>query len=139
MKGLAIRRQLLVLIAILGLGASAFAQDRTVERRAKGRPGASIGIGFFVNVKPDCTSGPLPTIRLAGPPEHGKVAVKRVKVQATNYRECLALNVPGYIAFYQSRPGFSGTDLVTLEIKRPDGRVEIQKITVTVAEADPSI
>ena len=98
---------------------------------------ASIRIGVFVNVKPDCTSGPLPTIRLAGPPEHGKVAVKRVKVQATNYRECLALDVPGYIAFYQSRPDFSGTDLVTLEIKRPDGRVEIQKITVTVAEATP--
>ena len=58
MKGPAMRRQLLVLIAILGLGASAFAQDRTVERRAKGRPGASIRIGVFVNVKPDCTSGP---------------------------------------------------------------------------------
>ena len=66
-------------------------------------------------------------------------AVKRAKVQATNYRQCLALDVPGYVAFYQSRPGFSGSDRVTLEIKHPDGRIEIQKITVTVAESDRSI
>lgn len=133
------RRRLCVAIAVLALGASAFAQERTVERRANGQPGKSIRIGVYVNVKPDCTSGPLPMIRLAGPPEHGKVAVKRVKVQATNYRQCLALDVPGYIAFYQSQPGFSGSDRVTLEIKHPDGRIEIQKITVTVAESDRSI
>ena len=133
------RRRLCVAIAVLALGASALAQERTVERRANGQAGKSIRIGVYVNVKPDCTSGPLPTIRLAGTPEHGKVAVKRVKVQATNYRQCLALDVPGYIAFYQSQPGFSGSDRVTLEIKHPDGRIEIQKITVTVAESDRSI
>ena len=97
------RRQLIVLIAIIGLSASALAQDRTVERRAKGPSGANIRIGMYINVRPDCTSGPLPTIRLVGAPENGKVKVKRVKVRATNYRQCLALNVPGYIAFYRSR------------------------------------
>jgi hypothetical protein len=45
-------------------------------------------------VKPNCTSGPLPTIRLIGPPEHGKVSVKKVNVNATNYKQCLALEVP---------------------------------------------
>ena len=133
------RRQLIVLIAIIGLSASAIAQDRTVERRAKGPSGANIQIGMYINVRPDCTSGPLPTIRLVGVPENGKVNVKRVNVRATNYRQCLALNVPGYIAFYRSRPGFSGTDLVTLEIKFPNGRTEVQKITVKVAGADRSI
>jgi len=132
-------RQFIILTAVIGLGASALAQDRTVERRAKGPSGANIRIGMYINVKPDCTSGPLPTIRLVGVPENGKVNVKRVNVQATNYRQCLALTVPGYIAFYRSRPGFSGTDLVTLEVKLPDGRTEVQKITVTVAGADRSI
>lgn len=138
-EGPAMWRQFIILIAVVGLGASALAQDRTVERRAKGPSGANIRIGMYINVKPDCTSGPLPTIRLVGVPENGKVNVKRVNVQATNYRQCLALTVPGYIAFYRSRPGFSGTDLVTLEIKLPDGRTEVQKITVTVAGADRSI
>ena len=132
-------RQFIILTAVIGLGALALAQDRTVERRAKGPSGANIRIGMYINVKPDCTSGPLPTIRLVGVPENGKVNVRRVNVQATNYRQCLALTVPGYIAFYRSRPGFSGTDLVTLEVKLPDGRTEVQKITVTVAGADRSI
>ncbi|MFY9828301.1 MAG: hypothetical protein WAM17_15875 [Rhodoplanes sp.] len=132
-------RQFIILTAVIGLGASALAQDRTVERRAKGPSGANIRIGMYINVKPDCTSGPLPTIRLVGVPENGKVNVKRVNVRATNYRQCLALSVPGYIAFYRSRPGFSGTDLVTLEVKFPNGLTQVQKITVTVAEADRSI
>ena len=132
-------RQFIILTAVIGLGASALAQDRTVERRAKGPSGANIRIGMYINVKPDCTSGPLPTIRLVGVPENGKVNVKRVNVRATNYRQCLALSVPGYIAFYRSRPGFSGTDLVTLEVKFPSGLTQVQKITVTVAEADRSI
>ncbi|MFY9624671.1 MAG: hypothetical protein WAJ91_09840 [Rhodoplanes sp.] len=132
-------RQFIILTAVVGLGASALAQDRTVERRAKGPSGANIRIGMYINVKPDCTSGPLPTIRLVGVPENGKVNVKRVNVRATNYRQCLALSVPGYIAFYRSRPGFSGTDLVTLEVKFPNGLTQVQKITVTVAEADRSI
>ena len=132
-------RQFIILTAVIGLGASALAQDRTVERRAKGPSGANIRIGMYINVKPDCTSGPLPTIRLVGVPENGKVNVKRVNVRATNYRQCLALSVPGYIAFYRSRPGFSGTDLVTLEVKFPSGLTQVQKITVTVAEGDRSI
>ena len=42
----------------------------------------------------DCTSGQLPTIRLANPPTAGKVVVKTAKAKATNYKACLALEVP---------------------------------------------
>ena len=132
-------RGILVLCGILGLGAPAFAQDRAVERQAKGPPGVDIRIGMYINVQSDCTSGPLPTIRLVSPPEHGRVNVKKANVRATNYKQCLALSVPGYVAFYRSRPGFSGTDVLTLEIKFPGGRTEVQKITVTVAGADRTI
>jgi len=58
--------------------------------------------------------------------------VKKAKVSATNFKQCLALEVPGYVAFYQSRPDFAGVDALTLEVKFPGGRTEIQKITVTV-------
>jgi hypothetical protein len=71
-------------------------------------------------------------IRLIGPPEHGKVSVKKVNVNATNYKQCLALEV-WYVAFYRSASGFAGTDVVTSEVKFPGGRMELQKITVTVA------
>lgn len=131
--------RLLILVAVFCFGALAIAQDRIVERKAKGRSGSNIRIGTYINIKSDCTSGPLPTIRMVNPPEHGKVAVKKARVRATNYRQCLALDVPGFVAFYRSRAGFSGTDLVTMEIKFPKGRSVVQKITVTVVDFDNTL
>jgi hypothetical protein len=113
------------------------AQTAQVERTAKGPSGKPIQVGIYLNVRPDCTGGPLPTIRLTGPPQHGKIMVKKAKVSATNVKQCLALEVPGYVAFYQSRPNFAGVDALTLEVKFPGGRTEIQKITVTVGASFP--
>jgi hypothetical protein len=108
-----------------------------VERSAKGAAAKAIRVGIYLNVQPDCNSGTLPTIRLVGPPVNGAVTIKRGKVAATNYKQCLALEVPGFIAFYQSKPEFSGTDVVTLEVRYPQGRTELQRITVTVGDGTP--
>ena len=123
---------------LVGLFAPAAAQaplERTVERSVKALPNKNTQIGVYLNVLPDCTSGPLPTIRLANPPTAGKVVVKTAKVKATNYKACLALEVPAYVAFYTSPPDFLGDDVMTLEVKFPGGRIEIQKITVRVTGA----
>jgi hypothetical protein len=106
----------------------------TVERAAKGPPGANIRVGLYLNVKPDCTSGDLPAIRLLAPPANGTVTIKRGKVTATNYKQCLALEVPGFIAFYKSKPNFSGIDSATIEVRYPAGRTEIQHIRITVGD-----
>jgi hypothetical protein len=117
-------------------GGAATAQTPTepqiVERAVKALPNRDTQIGVYINVKPDCTSGPLPTIRLASPPSSGSVLVKTGQVKATNYKACLALEVPAYVAFYKSQPAFLGNDVLTIEVKYPQGRVEIQKITVNV-------
>lgn len=107
----------------------------TVERSAKGVSGKAIRVGVYLNVQPDCSSGPLPSIRLVSPPGNGTVTIKRGKINATNYKQCLALEVPGYVAFYQSKADFSGTDTLTLEVKFPQGRTELQRITVNVGTA----
>lgn len=104
----------------------------TVERTAKGATAKDIRVGVYLNVQPDCTSGLLPAIRLVGPPTNGTLTVKRGKVSATNYKQCMALEVPGFIAFYRSKADFSGTDVVTIEIKYPQGRTEVQRITISV-------
>jgi hypothetical protein len=109
-----------------------FAESRTVERSARAQPGKDVRIGVYVNVRPDCTSGPLPGIRLGAPPANGTVVVKKGNVTATNYKQCLALQVPGFIAFYRSKPGFNGVDVVNLEVAYPGGRTEIQRISITV-------
>ena len=112
--------------------ASAEEQSRVVERSVKSVPNKDTQIGVYINVQPDCTSGPLPTIRLVSPPASGKVVVKSGKVKATNYKACLALEVPAYVAFYKSPADFLGNDFLTIEVKFAGGRTEIQKITVNV-------
>ena len=135
---------LLILAAAIGTAmAPSSAQDRVqdqvpaapqvVERTVKALPDRDTQIGVYLNVRPDCSSGTLPTIRLASAPSSGTVVVKSAKVKATNYKSCLALEVPAYVAFYKSRPGFLGNDVLTIEVKYLQGRTEIQKITVNVA------
>jgi hypothetical protein len=108
-------------------------QPGLVERSVKTAPNKDTRIGVYLNVLPDCTSGPLPTIRLATPPTSGKVVVRTAKVKATNYKACLALEVQAYVAYYKSPPEFTGDDVLTIEVKYPSGRTEIQKITVNVS------
>jgi hypothetical protein len=119
-------------VICLGLMMGAAAQERVVQRTVKGATGKDVQVGAYINVQPDCSSGELPTIRLATPPTHGAVTVKKAKVNATNFKQCLALEVPGYVAFYRSTPGFIGDDAFTLEVKFPSGRSEVQQITVSV-------
>src|SRR5579863_6127437 len=123
------------LTAAVGCAGAATAQEapaQVVERTVKALPNKDTQIGVYLNVLPDCTSGPLPTIRLASAPAAGKVVVKAAKAKATNYKACLALEVPAYVAFYKSPPDFLGKDVLTIEVKYAGGRTEIQKITVEV-------
>ncbi|GKQ49737.1 hypothetical protein [Bradyrhizobium sp. Ce-3] len=108
-------------------------QQTTVERQVRALANRDTQIGIYLNVLPDCTSGPLPTIRLVTAPAAGKVVVKSAKAKATNYKACLALEVPAYVAFYKAPPEFLGDDALTIEVKYQGGRTEIQKITVKVS------
>jgi hypothetical protein len=131
-------RYLLIAGFLLGPGAAAQAQDvaqprdSVVERKVKGQAGRDVRIGAYVNIKPDCTTGPLPTLRLKEPPANGKVTVRQMRVQATNVRQCLAVEVPAFVAFYRSSPGFSGQDSALIEIVSPSGKVQLQRIILTV-------
>ena len=115
----------------------ASAQVQSVNRTASGQPDTDIRVGVYVNVRPDCTSGPLPSIQLTSPPENGRVTVKKAKVTATNYKQCLALEVPGFVAVYRSRADFAGVDVLTLEVKFPGGKTEVQRISITVGTGSP--
>ena len=115
----------------------ASAQVQRVNRTASGESNTDIRVGVYVNVRPDCTSGPLPSIQLTSTPENGKVTVKKAQVSTTNYKQCLALEVPAFVAFYRPRADFVGVDVFTLEVKFPGGKTEVQQITVTVGSGSP--
>src|SRR5260370_10384635 len=126
-KGLLIA---IFLISLIGAAIPSRAQSpiSSVERSVKALPNKDTQIGIYLNVRTDCTSGPLPTIRLVSPPASGKVVVKTAKVKATNFKACLTLEVPGYVAFYKSAPDFLAADTLTIEVSFPEWRTEIQKI-----------
>ncbi len=76
------------MLSIIALPASA--QNDEVQRDLKAVPGKTTRIGIYINVKPDCTSGPLPEIRLVTPPAHGVVRDKRANIKLTNFKQCPA-------------------------------------------------
>jgi hypothetical protein len=127
----------ILLVSLIGGTGPSRAQSpaQSVERSVRALPNKDTQIGLYVNVRDDCTSGPLPTIRLVSPPASGKVVVKTARAKITNYKACLALEVPAYIAFYKSASDFLGADIMTIEVSHPGGRTEIQKITVNVSGA----
>ena len=132
MRGICLASAIALLIGSVGTAAAQTPTETMVERSVRTLPNRDTQIGIYLNVLPDCTSGPLPTIRLVSPPTAGKVVVKTAKAKATNYKACLALEVPAYVAFYKSPPEFLGDDVLTIEVKYAGGRTELQKITVKV-------
>jgi len=125
-------------VAIVLFGASiagAYAQASVVERAIKAPAGQIVRIGVFTTIRPDCTSGPLPAIRLVAPAAHGSVSVRRATLKATNVQQCLAIEVPALIALYRAAPNFSGTDQFQLEITFAGGRKELQHFQIAVTSA----
>lgn len=116
------RRTSIAVVCLLASLAAATAQV-TIHRKASAKPGQEIRIGVFANLRADCTAGPLPTISLSKAPSNGNVRVSLTKVRLTNHKNCLAIEVPGYVATYKSKDGFAGEDRVELDLKSADGKM----------------
>src|ERR1700744_3362161 len=78
----------------------AYAQAPVVERTITAAAGQNERVGIYTSIRPDCTSGPLPAIRLARAPVHGTVTVRRAMLKATNIKQCLAIDAAAFVAFY---------------------------------------
>jgi hypothetical protein len=113
--------------------AAAHAQTNSVEREIKASPGRDVRVGIYTSIRADCTSGPLSAIRLLVAPAHGTVSVKRGALKATNFKQCLAVEVPAFVAFYRAAQDFNGADVFDLEISIAEGRKQIQHFRVSVS------
>jgi hypothetical protein len=66
-----------VLAGALAIPAGAgLAQSNSAYRSADAVAGKSERLGVYGNVQKDCTSGPLPTVRVVTPPKHGELSVR---------------------------------------------------------------
>ena len=116
---------------LCGLAGEACAQANLVEREIKASPGHDVRVGVYTSIRPDCTSGPLPAIRLASAPTHGTVTVKRGTFKATNFKQCLATDVPAFVAFYRAAQDFGSADEFELEVTFSGGRKELEHFRVS--------
>jgi hypothetical protein len=131
---LAMRRCLQAAILLVCTSSfAAQAQGEFVERQVKAASGHDVRFGIYADIGPDCTSGPLPAIKLVAAPAHGTVTVKRGTLKATNLKQCLAAEVPVFVGFYRSTVDFAGSDEFELEITYPGGRKEMQRVRVSVS------
>ena len=107
------------------------------RRRSWSNSGKTTRVGVYGTINKECTSGPLPIIRVTEPPQHGRLVVIRAKVRISGGGGCPVTELPGLIARYQSRPDFSGADKFTIVIKRPDVEaISTQTIILNVTPAN---
>jgi hypothetical protein len=129
---LIMRRYWLAAVLLCLFALAARAQGNVVEHEVKASPGRDVRVGIYTDIRPDCTPGPLPAIRLVVPPAHGAVSVKRGTLKATNIKQCLATEVPAFVVFYRAADNFNGADTFDLEITLGGGRKQLQHFRVLV-------
>ncbi|WP_230532041.1 4-aminobutyrate aminotransferase [Microvirga roseola] len=126
------------LACILALsGTAALSQTNSAYRSAEVVAGKSNRLGVYGNVQKDCTSGPLPTVRVLTPPKHGELNVRSGKLKAGRITRCPSLEATAQGVFYKANPTYKGTDEVSYEVKSASGKVETHTVRITVKEARP--
>jgi hypothetical protein len=109
--------------------------NNSIEREIKVPAERDVRVAIYTSIRSDCSSGPLPSIRLAVAPDHGSVTVKRATLKATNLKQCLTVEAPAFVAFYHADRNFNGADRFELEIDFSDGRKQVQHFHVGVSQS----
>ncbi len=103
-----------------------------------GVSGQPINIAQLTNVNPDCTAGTVGLIKITQQPAHGKAVVEDKDIYpnfpSTNmHATCNSQKFPGLVVSYTSAPGFTGSDLMAIEVfTRSGGDSNEIKVLVTV-------
>ncbi|KQP33882.1 4-aminobutyrate aminotransferase [Methylobacterium sp. Leaf104] len=127
-------RSLTLLAAGALLAGPALAQT-TVTRSETAATGKSVRLAIVPNLKKDCSTGPMPEIRVSGAPKNGSLITKVGKIKTPAKYRCPGKEAAVQAVFYQSKDGFTGSDEVTVDVKDSDGNVQTQNIKITVGAA----
>ncbi len=126
-------RQLALGFLMCACASAVYGQTTSLDREIKATPGREVRVGVYTSMRPDCTAGPLPAIRLSVAPEHGTVMVRRATLKATNVKQCLAAELPAFVAFYRAKADSGNDDRFELEVSSATGRKQTQRFHVTIS------
>ena len=121
---------LAILVALTG---GSDAQERRY-RRVYTLIGERVRLGLVGTVSPDCRAGPAPEVNVISAPRDGDLVVREQFGRPGLHPRCQELEFPIRSVLYLPRAGFSGADEVTYEIRRPDGRVRVDTVQITVVD-----
>lgn len=110
-------------------------QNFQLYRAKDGNFPVAVRLAVYGSIRADCTAGQLPSVRLSQNPEHGTITVKQARMRSTNFKNCLAVEAPVFVAIYRSTVGFSGQDLAALEVISSDGNKQLQRFKITIEKA----
>lgn len=114
---------------------AAQAQGTSAYRSADAVAGEQQRLGVYGNVQKDCTSGPLPTVRVLTPPKRGELNVRSGKLKPGRISLCPKLEATAEEVFYKANAAFKGTGKVAYEVRSASGKVESHTVKFTVKEA----
>ncbi|GEP11533.1 4-aminobutyrate aminotransferase [Methylobacterium gnaphalii] len=119
-----------------GLACAAPVHAQTVTTRSETvAPGKVKRLVISPNLKKDCSTGPLPEIKIVTAPKNGQLQTKSGKLKTPSSYRCPSKEAQAVAVFYKSKNDFTGTDQVLVDLKTADGVVERQDIRITVEAA----
>lgn len=120
----------LVIVAISASGCVTTSADgvRQVSHDKSVTSGHRERVGRAWHINPDCSTAGAPTIRVVEPPTHGKLTLVAEKEALTGakggFAKCNSTKQSMIDYYYQSSPGYSGSDTFTLRISFGNGTVK---------------
>lgn len=127
-------RSTVILAAALALTVPAAAQT-TVTRSESVTSGKAARLAIVPNLKKDCTSGPMPEIRVSGAPKNGSLITKVGKIKTPASYRCPNKEAAVQGVFYESKAGYTGADEVVVDVKDSDGQIQTLTIKITIGAA----
>src|SRR5215218_8047702 len=124
--------------ALILAATAALSQSNNAYRITDVVAGKPHRLGVYGNVQKDCTSGPLPTVRVVTPPKHGELNVRSGKLKAGRISRCPKLEAAAQGIFYKAKSAYKGADEVSYEVRSASGKVESHTVGITVKDTQTS-
>jgi len=88
-------------------------------------------------VNADCTSGPLPDLRIATPPQNGEFRMEEITMPVDRPKDnprfdCNGKPVKAVAVFYKSKAGYTGDDNAVIDVDFKNGTVRRFSYKITV-------
>ncbi len=121
----------LVGCAMVGTSLPALAQT-TVTTRESAATAKPVRLAVAPNLKGDCSTGPVPEVRVTAAPKNGSLITRTTKMKTPASYRCPNKEAEVQAVYYRSKAGFTGADETTFEIKTADGTVQRRTVQITV-------